>query len=79
MRDLMRMADILEIPRLALVGDYRQLEGVDAGSPFRIMPKMGMEVGRMQTILRQRDPILHKAVEQASVGQPAAALDMLKD
>ena len=79
MRDLMRMADILEIPRLALVGDHRQLEGVDAGSPFRIMPEMGMEAGRMQKILRQRDPILREAVEHASVGRPVEALDMLKD
>jgi conjugative relaxase-like TrwC/TraI family protein len=79
MRDLVRVADILEIPRLALIGDYRQLEGVEAGSPFRLMPQMGMEVERMKTILRQRDPILREAVEYASIGQPVAALDMLKE
>ena len=76
-RSLLRIAERLDIARLVLVGDKRQLRGVEAGQPFRQMQQAGMAVAEMDELRRQRDPDLKAAVENMIEGEPGAALERL--
>ena len=76
-RSLLRIAERLDIARLVLVGDKRQLRGVEAGQPFRQMQQAGMAVVEMDELRRQRDPDLRAAVGEMIEGEPGAALARL--
>ena len=76
-RSLLRIAERLEVARLVLVGDKRQLRGVEAGQPFRQMQQAGMGVVEMDELRRQRDPDLRAAVGEMIEGEPDAALARL--
>ena len=76
-RALLRIADRLEVARLVLVGDSRQLRGVQAGQPFRQMQEAGMAVAEMDELRRQRDPDLKAAVQNMIEGEPGEALERL--
>ena len=76
-RSLLRIAERLDIARLVLVGDKRQLRGVEAGQPFRQMQQAGMAVAEMDELRRQRDPDLRAAVGEMIEGEPGAALERL--
>ena len=76
-RSLLRIAERLDIARLVLVGDKRQLRGVEAGQPFRQMQDAGMAVAEMDELRRQRDPDLRAAVGEMIKGEPGAALARL--
>ena len=43
MRDLLRIATTLRVPRVVLVGDEKQLDGVEAGKPFAQLKQAGMQ------------------------------------
>ncbi len=77
MRSLMRIADALDIARLVLVGDSRQLRAVDAGQPFRQLQQAGMTTALMDDIRRQRDPDLRAAVLAVIAGEPGEAVELL--
>ena len=77
MRSLMRIADELDVARLVLVGDTRQLRAVEAGQPFRLLQRAGMTTVRMDEILRQRDPTLLAAVQAVLAGDPGEAVELL--
>ncbi len=76
-RALLRIADRLEVARLVLVGDSRQLRGVQAGQPFRQMQQAGMATAEMDEIRRQQDPDLLAAVQDMIEGEPGEALERL--
>ena len=76
-RSLLRIAERLDIARLVLVGDRRQLRGVQAGQPFRQMQQAGMATAEMDELRRQRDPDLKAAVQDMIEGEPGAALERL--
>ena len=76
-RALLRIADRLEVARLVLVGDSRQLRGVEAGQPFRQMQEAGMAVAEMDELRRQRNPDLRAAVQDMIEGAPGEALERL--
>ena len=76
-RALLRIADRLEVARLVLVGDSRQLRGVQAGQPFRQMQQAGLGVAEMDDIRRQRNPDLLAAVQDMIEGEPGEALARL--
>ena len=61
-RDLLRIATTLRIPRVVLVGDERQLGAVEAGKPFAQLKAAGMATAVMDDIVRQRDAELKAAV-----------------
>ena len=63
--------------RLVLVGDSRQLRGVQAGQPFRQMQQAGMAVAEMDEIRRQQNPDLLAAVQDMIEGEPGEALERL--
>ena len=74
---LMKIAAVLGVGRLALVGDRKQLRAVEAGQPFRQLQEAGMATAVMDDIRRQRDPVLKAAVIEAAAGAPRRALDLL--
>ncbi len=76
-RALLRIADRLEVARLVLVGDSRQLRGVQAGQPFRQMQQAGLGVAEMDDIRRQKNPDLLAAVQDMVEGEPGEALERL--
>ena len=74
---LLRIAERLDIARLVLVGDSRQLRGVQAGQPFRQMQQAGLGVAEMDELRRQQDPDLLAAVQDMVEGEPGEALERL--
>ena len=76
-RSLLRIAERLDIARLVLVGDRRQLRGVEAGQPFRQMQQAGMAVAELDELRRQRDPDLKAVVQDMIEGEPGEALARL--
>ena len=77
MEALLRTAGKLDVARVVLVGDTRQLRAVDAGQPFRVLQKAGMATTEMDEVLRQRDADLAAAVALARDGHPELALRTL--
>ena len=77
MEALLRIAGKLDVARVVLVGDSRQLRAVDAGQPFRVLQKAGMATTVMDEVLRQRDPGLAAAVAHVRDGHPDLALRTL--
>ena len=76
-RDLLRIANTLRIPRVALVGDEKQLDAVDAGKPFAQLQQAGMRTAVMDEIMRQREPALKEAVEASVAGDIRRAFEKL--
>ena len=76
-RDLLRIANVLRIPRVVLVGDAKQLDAVDAGKPFAQLQAAGMKTAVMDEMMRQRDPELKAAVEASLAGEIAKAFEKL--
>ena len=77
MEALLRIAKKLDVARVVLLGDTRQLRAVDAGQPFRVLQKAGMATTVMDEVLRQRDPTLAAAVAHVREGHPDLALRTL--
>ena len=77
MEALLRTAGKLDVARVVLVGDTRQLRAVDAGQPFRVLQTAGMATTVMDEVLRQRDADLAAAVALARDGHPELALRTL--
>ena len=73
-RALLRIADRVGVARLVLVGDIRQLRGVEAGQPFRQLQLAGMATALLDDVQRQRDPNLKAAVLDMIEGAPAESL-----
>ena len=78
-RELLKIAEVLRVPRVVLVGDAKQLDAVDAGKPFAQLQQAGMKTAVMDQIMRQRDPDLKAAVEASLAGDVTAAFEKLGD
>ena len=76
-RGLLKITDVLRLPRVVLVGDAKQLDAVDAGKPFAQLQSAGMKTAVMKEIMRQRDPELKAAVEASLAGDVKRAFDKL--
>ncbi len=76
-RELLKIADVLRLPRVVLVGDAKQLDAVDAGKPFAQLQGAGMKTAVMKEIMRQRDPELKAAVEASLAGDVKRAFQKL--
>ncbi|MGZ5435648.1 MAG: ATP-dependent DNA helicase, partial [Pyrinomonadaceae bacterium] len=63
--------------KVLLVGDVRQHQAVEAGSPFEQFQKHGMQTVKLSEIVRQRDPQLKHTVAKLSDRQIREALDNL--
>ena len=65
--------------RVLVIGDTRQHEGVDAGRPFQQMQDAGMRTARLETIVRQKDPELLRAVEHLAKGETEKGVTLLAE
>ncbi|HVB86640.1 MAG TPA: MobF family relaxase [Candidatus Dormibacteraeota bacterium] len=63
--------------RVLLVGDIRQHQAVEAGTPYQQLQEAGIRTARLDEIVRQRDPALKEVVEQLSRGQVREAIQNL--
>ena len=77
MRNLLRIAKELRLPRVVLVGDEKQLDAVDAGKAFAQLQGAGMETATMDEIMRQKNPELKAAVEASLAGEIEKAFGKL--
>jgi len=75
---LVRLANILEVDRLVLMGDPRQLGSIEAGMPFALALRAGTETARMETNLRARSETLKHAQAAVQKGQTEQALQHLR-
>jgi len=76
---LVRLANLLEVDRLVLMGDARQLGAVEAGKPFALALASGTETARMDTNLRARSDTLRRAQAAAQQGRTGEAFEHLRD
>ena len=74
---LVRLANMLEVERLALVGDRKQLGAVDAGKPFAMLQQAGIETQTMNANVRARERAVRTAQIAAQAGQVGEALRAL--
>jgi ATP-dependent exoDNAse (exonuclease V) alpha subunit len=65
--------------KVLLVGDIKQHQAVDAGSPFEQFQMNGMETAKLTKILRQRNPSLRQTVQKLSANQVNAAVASLRE
>ena len=64
--------------KVLLVGDSRQHQAVEAGTPFEQFQKHGMTTVRLSEVVRQRKPDLKRTVEKLSAREMRAAIDNLE-
>jgi conjugative relaxase-like TrwC/TraI family protein len=64
--------------RVLFIGDTRQHQGVEAGTPFEQLVDAGMNTTRLDQIVRQKDPELLRAVEHLSRGEVAEGVALLE-
>jgi conjugative relaxase-like TrwC/TraI family protein len=64
--------------RVLLVGDVRQHQAVDAGRPYQQLQEAGVDVVRLDVIVRQQDPALKAVVTDLSRGEVSAAVQQLE-
>ncbi|HKW15876.1 MAG TPA: MobF family relaxase [Terriglobales bacterium] len=67
-----------EHDRVLLVGDTRQHQAVEAGAPYEQLQEAGIQVARLDEIIRQKDPALKEIVEHLSRGQVQEAIEKLQ-
>ena len=66
--------------RVLVIGDTRQHQAVDAGTPFQQMQDAGMRTAQLDQIMRQRsNPELLAAVQQLATGNVETGIKMLAD
>lgn len=73
----MRIASVLRLPRVVLVGDQKQLDAVDAGKAFAKLQQAGIKTAVMDEITSQRDPELKAAIEASLAGEIGRAFEKL--
>ncbi len=79
MLKLVRVAEVLGIERVGLVGDRQQLSSIDAGKAFAMAQAGGIATARMDENIRQRTDTLRTVAALANVGKAGAALRVLGD
>jgi len=65
--------------RVLVIGDTRQHQGVDAGRPFQQMQEAGMQTSRLDTIMRQKDPELLRAVQHLATNETEKGIALLAE
>jgi conjugative relaxase-like TrwC/TraI family protein len=63
--------------RVLVIGDTRQHQGVDAGRPFQQMQEAGMQTSKLDTIMRQKDPELLRAVQYLATNETQKGIALL--
>jgi ATP-dependent exoDNAse (exonuclease V) alpha subunit len=63
--------------RVLLVGDTRQHQAVEAGTPYQQLQEAGIQTTRLEEIVRQKDPKLKEVVRQLARGDVRGAIEEL--
>ena len=63
--------------RVLVIGDTRQHQGVDAGRPFQQMQEAGMQTSKLDTMMRQKDPELLRAVQYLATNETEKGIALL--
>src|SRR6266581_5952613 len=63
--------------RVLLVGDTRQHQAVEAGTPYQQLQEAGIQTARLDEIVRQKNPALKEVVEQLARGDVREAIEKL--
>ncbi len=63
--------------RVLLVGDTRQHQALEAGTPYQQLQEAGIQTARLDEIIRQKDPALKEVVEHLSRGEVKEAIEKL--
>ena len=74
---LIEVANRLDVARLVLIGDARQLGAVDAGKPFALAQDAGIETARMDENVRARDDTIRDVAKAAQAGDVNRAMQLL--
>ena len=74
---LLHQAREAHVARVIFVGDQRQHGAIEAGRPIAQLQQAGMEIAQLDTIRRQRDPALRKAVALAANGDTTVSSQSL--
>jgi hypothetical protein len=78
MLDLLAVAKKCGACKVVLAGDPTQIRSVPRGDALRFMEENAeLKVARLQTILRQKNPVLREAVEAISQGDMARGLSLI--
>ncbi|UVO53719.1 conjugative relaxase [Sphingomonas sp. SUN039] len=77
MLKLIRIANLMDIEKLVLVGDRQQLLSIDAGKSFALVQAGGVETARMNENLRQRTPELRAIAALTNDGRTGDAIKLL--
>ena len=77
MLNFMEQAREKQYARVVLLGDVKQLDGVEAGTPFALLQKVNMPTATMIDIVRQRDDNLRSAVHHSIAGEIKEAFDKI--
>jgi conjugative relaxase-like TrwC/TraI family protein len=64
--------------KVLLVGDIKQHQAVEAGSPFEQFQNHGMETAKLSKIVRQRNPQLRHVAKRLAASQVKEAIDNLQ-
>ena len=75
---ILQFANQKKMPRLALMGDIKQLDAVNAGKPFAQLQASGMRTAQIDEIVRQKSPRHRKGVSELSNDDIKAAFNTLK-
>ena len=75
---LNRLANLLALPRMVMMGDHKQLGAIDAGKPFEIMQRTGIELGVMPENLRARSDVVKTVAAAFQAGRVKDAFAALK-
>jgi conjugative relaxase-like TrwC/TraI family protein len=65
--------------RIVYAGDQRQLAAIEAGRPFDLLQKAGMQISTLTQIYRQKNPRLLGAVYDLAKGESNLAFEKLLD
>ena len=77
MNKLMNICQAVGVAQVALIGDKKQLDAVEAGTPFAQLQSAGMQTAEMTEIMRQRDTDLRDAVNYSIKGDIANAFEKI--
>lgn len=78
MKDLIEVANSAGVARLVLVGDVKQFDAVEAGTPFQQLQKAGMGTAIMSENRRQRDGNQLEAVSAIAAREVGKAFEKVR-
>ena len=74
---LVELSNLLDVGRMAFVGDARQLGAVDAGKPFSVIQQAGAPTANMSQNIRARGEAVRTAASAAQIGNIEKAMAAL--